>query len=82
MNGVCAAAPRLHESTFAMTEALFGRLEASLVPFCAVAGLRFEEGADERAGPWRSYFVGVIGDVDAEEADVLWPNQVRPLTSP
>lgn len=67
---------RLHESTFAVTPDLVEELESELKPFCAVAGLSFEE-CDERAGPWRNYYVGVAGDVDADEHEVLWPNQVR-----
>lgn len=30
----------------------------------------------ERAGPWRNYFIGVIGTFAPDEDDVLWPNQV------
>ena len=59
-----------------MSDGLHAELQQPLAPFCAVAGLRFEE-CDERRGPWRNYYVGVVGDVDAEEADVLWPNQAR-----
>lgn len=51
-------------------------LESELQPLCAVAGLSFE-GCDQRSGPWRNYYVGVIGDVDSDEDDVLWPNQVN-----
>ena len=53
---------------------LVDELECDLQPFCAVAGLRFQE-CDERHGPWRNYYVGVVGDVDSDEDDVLWPNQ-------
>jgi hypothetical protein len=67
---------RLHQSTFAMTEELHGQLQQPMPPFCAAAGLRFGE-SDEQNGHWRNYFIGVVGDVDAEEADVLWPNQAR-----
>ena len=44
-------------------------------PFASVSGLAFGE-PDARHGPWRSYFVGVVGGVAADEDDVLWPNQV------
>ncbi|KAK9914904.1 hypothetical protein WJX75_002108 [Coccomyxa subellipsoidea] len=65
---------RLHESTFPLSPELVKELESQLQPFCAVAGLSFE-GCDQRSGPWRNYYVGVIGDVDSDEDDVLWPNQ-------
>ena len=51
------------------------QLDVELEPFCYTAGLKFE-GSDERAGHWRNFFIGVMGDVDAQEEDVLWPNQV------
>lgn len=72
--GLCC---RLHESTFPLSPSLVEELESELKPFCAVAGLRFEE-CDERSGPWRNYYVGIVGDVDSEEHEVLWPNQARP----
>ncbi|CAL8468371.1 g7911 [Coccomyxa elongata] len=65
---------RLHESTFPLSVDLVDELECDLQPFCAVAGLRFQE-CDERYGPWRNYYVGIVGDVDSDEDDVLWPNQ-------
>ena len=52
------------------------QLEGELEPFCYTAGLKFE-GSDERSGPWRNFFIGVVGSVDPQEEDVLWPNQVR-----
>ncbi len=54
-------------------------LEAELEPFCYTAGLKFE-GSDEKTGHWRNFFIGVVGDVDAQEEDNLWPNMV--LSSP
>ena len=52
-------------------------LGAPLTPLCAVAGLAFERHADAVSGPWRNYFIGLLGDVAADEVDVLWPNQAR-----
>lgn len=52
-----------------------GQLGADLSPFCAVQGLRFEAGADAAAGPWRNFFVGLVGCVAPHEDDILWPNQ-------
>ncbi len=65
---------RLHESTFPLSQDLVDELESDLQPFCAVVGLQFQE-CDERHGPWRNYYVGVVGDVGSEEDDVLWPNR-------
>ena len=70
--GVCC---RLHESNVPLSEEVVKQLDAELEPFCYTAGLRFE-GSDERAGHWRNFFIGVVGDVDAQEEDNLWPNQV------
>lgn len=55
-------------------------LEVELEPFCYTAGLKFET-CDERVGHWRNFFIGIIGSVDAQEEDVLWPNQVSHSTS-
>ena len=53
---------------------LVGRLSSDIAPFCSVTGMAFG-GADEAAGAWRNYFVGVVGGVAADEEDILWPNQ-------
>lgn len=54
-----------------------GRLSADITPFCAVEGLSFRGLADSAEGPWRNFFVGLVGSVAAHEDDILWPNQVR-----
>jgi len=33
-------------------------------------------GADVRAGHWRSFFVGIVGEVSLSEDEMMWPNQV------
>ena len=66
---------RLYESNVALSEEVIEQLEGELEPFCYTAGLRFE-GSNERSGPWRNFFIGVVGSVDSQEEDVLWPNQV------
>lgn len=66
---------RLHESNVPLSEEVVDELDAELEPFCYTAGLRFE-GSDEKTGYWRNFFIGVVGDVDAQEEDNLWPNQV------
>jgi len=69
---------RLYESIHPLEEQLVAQLDAPLSPLCAVAGLAFERNADAVSGPWRNFFIGLLGDVAAAEEDVLWPNQVRP----
>ena len=71
--GMCC---RLHESNVPLSEEVVEQLDVDLEPFCYTAGLKFE-GSDERAGHWRNFFIGVVGDVDAQEEDNLWPNQVH-----
>ena len=49
---------------------------ADAEPICRVpAGLRFVD-ADAAAGPWRNFFVGLVGGVAAAEDEALWPNQL------
>jgi hypothetical protein len=72
--------PRLFESVTPLLPSVVGRLSADISPFCSAAGLAFSA-ADEAAGPWRNYFVGLVGGVAAEEEDILWPNQVGPSAS-
>ena len=67
---------RLFESVSPLLPDVAGRLSADLSPFCSVgAGMRFSA-ADEAAGGWRNFFVGLVGGVAAHEDDILWPNQV------
>ena len=48
----------------------------ALAPLCTADGLTFGALADARAGAWTNYFVGLVGEVAADEEDILWPNQV------
>ncbi|PRW33168.1 hypothetical protein C2E21_7814 [Chlorella sorokiniana] len=66
---------KLFESVSPLLPDLIGRLSADIAPFCSVSGLKFVP-ADAAAGPWRNYFVGLVGAVAADEDDILWPNQV------
>jgi hypothetical protein len=66
---------KLFESVSPLLPDLVGRLSADIAPFCSVSGLKFVP-ADAAAGPWRNYFVGLVGAVAADEDDILWPNQV------
>lgn len=70
---------RLFESVAPLLPDLVGRLSADIAPFCSVGGLRFIT-PDEAGGPWRNYFVGLVGSVAADEDDILWPNQVHTVT--
>ena len=76
-NRAMGHARRLYESIHPLEEQLVARLDAPLSPLCAVAGLAFDRNADAVSGPWRNFFIGLLGDVAAAEEDVLWPNQVR-----
>lgn len=70
---------RLFESVAPLLPDLVGRLSADIAPFCATeGGLRFgaPDVGEPGGGPWRNYFVGLVGAVAADEDDVLWPNQV------
>ena len=67
---------RLHESNVPLSEEVVEHLEAELEPFCYTAGLTYDR-CDEAVGHWRNFFIGVVGAVDAQEEDVLWPNQAR-----
>ncbi len=71
---------RVHESTCPVDDALVERLTEPLHCLATVEGLAFSD-SDRRSGPWRNYFVGVVGAVAADENDVLWPNQVPALPS-
>ncbi|KAI7842535.1 hypothetical protein COHA_003772 [Chlorella ohadii] len=66
---------KLFESVSPLLPDLVGRLSADIAPFCSVSGLKFGP-ADAAAGPWRNFFVGLVGAVAADEDDILWPNQV------
>ena len=70
---------RLFESVTPLLPDVVGRLSADIAPFCSVAGLRFGA-ADAEGGPWRNYFVGLVGAVAADEDDILWPNQARAVS--
>ena len=41
-------------------------------------GMSFAVG-DVAAGAWRSYLIGIVGEVSLDEDDMQWPNQVRAM---
>jgi hypothetical protein len=67
---------KLFESVVPLQPEIVDKMSFDLTPFCSVSGLDFGALADVRYGPWLNYFVGLVGDVAVEEADILWPNQV------
>jgi len=66
----------LFESVVPLEPEILDKMANDLTPFCSVSGLEFGGLADLRYGPWLNYFVGLVGEVAVEEADILWPNQV------
>jgi hypothetical protein len=67
---------KLFESVVPLQPEILDKMSNDLTPFCSVSGLEFGALADLRYGPWLNYFVGLVGEVAVEEADILWPNQV------
>ncbi|KAG7667933.1 hypothetical protein KSW81_005851 [Nannochloris sp. 'desiccata'] len=67
---------KLYESVVPLQAEILDKMSNDLTPFCSVSGLEFGALADLRYGPWLNYFVGLVGEVAVEEADILWPNQV------
>jgi hypothetical protein len=67
---------KLFESVVPLQSEILDKMSNDLTPFCSVSGLEFGALADLRYGPWLNYFVGLVGEVAVEEADILWPNQV------
>ena len=70
----------MHESTCPVDDAVVEQLTEPLHCLATVDGLAFSD-SDRRSGPWRNYFVGIVGAVAADENDVLWPNQVLTYSS-
>lgn len=66
----------LYESVVPLDAHVIKCMSTKLTPFCSVSGLNFGALADLKYGSWANFFVGLVGDVAPEEADILWPNQV------
>lgn len=71
-----SARRRLYESTCPLSDDLVKRLTAHMEPFRITSDLAFTR-CEAQHGPWRNYFVGVVGAFAPDEDDVLWPNQVK-----
>jgi len=72
-----SATARLFESVVPLQDDVVAELTVALEPMCTTSGLQFGVLADARAaGGWANFFVGLVGDVAADEEDILWPNQV------
>lgn len=67
---------KLFESIVPIEERLLEKLETPISPFYETEGLAFNTMAEYTSGPWRNFFVGLVGEVSAEEDGNLWPNQV------
>lgn len=67
---------KLFESVVPIEQSMLDKLEMPLSPFYETEGLAFETMAEYTCGQWRNYFVGLVGEVSAEEDGNLWPNQV------
>lgn len=69
---------RLYESVCPLDDATMEALSERLEPFWITepGDLEFSQ-SDHTAGCWHSYFIGIVGCLASEEADVLWPNQVH-----
>lgn len=69
------AAYRLYETVHTLQPEVLEYISQTVQPFCTLDGLKFSKPKFSH-GPWKAYLVGVVGDVAAEEDNVLWPNRV------
>ena len=67
---------KIFESVVPIEEAVIDKLDNELDPFYESENLKFDSMAEFVSGPWRNYFIGVVGEVSVEEDGNLWPNQV------
>jgi len=72
-----AGVAKLFESVVPIQTEIMDRISVDLTPFYSVTGMDFGSQADLCFGPWVNYFVGLVGDVAADDADILWPNQLQ-----
>lgn len=66
----------IFESVVPIEDQVVEKLDIHLSPFYETDQLEFEEQAELISGPWRNYFIGIVGEVSVEEDGNLWPNQV------
>lgn len=64
------------ESIIPIEEQTVQNIGEDLIPFFESDELVFEEQAEFKSGPWRNYFIGIVGEVSVTEDGNLWPNQV------
>ena len=70
----------MYETVHCLQPEVLEHVPQTVQPFCLVEGMTFGKPQFSH-GPWKGYLVGVVGDVAAEEDNVLWPNRVcRTLT--
>lgn len=66
---------RLYETVHSLQPEVLQHIPEAVEPFCLAEGMTFGKPQISH-GPWKGYLVGVVGNVAAEEDDVLWPNRV------
>jgi hypothetical protein len=66
----------IFESVVPIEQQVVDKLDSQLTPFYESWDLMFEEQAEFVSGPWRNYFVGIVGEVSVLEDGNLWPNQI------
>jgi hypothetical protein len=67
---------KVYESVVPIEEEVIDKLDNTMDPFFESENLKFDDMAEFTSGPWRNYFIGVVGEVSVEEDGNLWPNQV------
>lgn len=66
----------IFESIIPIEDKVVENVDIQMKPFYETDELVFEEQAELKSGPWRNYFIGIVGEVSAIEDGNLWPNQV------
>lgn len=66
---------RLYETVHSLQPEVLEHIPQAVQPFCLAEGMTFGKPQFSH-GSWKGYLVGVVGDVAAEEDNVLWPNRV------
>lgn len=67
---------KLYESVVPIEDEVLLHLDTQMKPFLEIEDLSFDDMPEVKRGQWRNFFIGLIGEVSAEEDGNLWPNQV------
>lgn len=65
----------MYETVHCLQAEVLEHIPQTVQPFCLAEGMTFGKPQFSH-GSWKGYLVGVVGDVAAEEDNVLWPNRV------